>query len=195
MTSRPAPGIQESLQRTASGGLQRSQNRRRPSTQLNPANNTRHDVIDLTLDGEKRSAEDASQKIRPLGSIQSCQTHTRPLENIQTGQNEQARPPPRGKPQLFFNTGNNNAAENSGMPPHLSHGHLIQSPSTNVPMPPRPGSTLHDEILQQHRRITPGGSGVKKDTTSKFAGFDPPSAAILFPHGSMDFIPRFLCTS
>ncbi|OCL08825.1 hypothetical protein AOQ84DRAFT_388572, partial [Glonium stellatum] len=191
MTSRPAPGIQDSLQRAGSGGPQRPQNRRRPSAQLNPASNARPDVIDLTLDSEKRSAEDASQKTRPSAATQGvAKPKPGPLENIQTSQNEQARPPPRGKPQLFFNGGTNNAAENSGMPPHLAHGHPVQSPINNVPMPPRPGSTLHDEMLQQHRRITPGGSGVKKDTTSKFAGFDPPSAAILFPHGkTADFFP------
>lgn len=107
------------------------------------------------------------------------------LESLQTGQNEQARPPPRGKPQLFFNNKTSNYSETCGP----IHGHLGSSTGTSVPMPPRPGSSLHDE-LPNNRRIIPGGSGVKQDTTSKFAGFDPPPAAILFPNSkSADFFP------
>ncbi|KAH7381682.1 hypothetical protein BKA66DRAFT_418843 [Pyrenochaeta sp. MPI-SDFR-AT-0127] len=76
MTSRPGPGIHESLQSRGSGVPPRTQVRRRPSKPTNTL--VQPDCIDPTLEDE-----------RP------------PIHNVAS---EATRPLPRGRPQLFFST-------------------------------------------------------------------------------------------
>lgn len=71
----------------------------------------------------------------------------------------EARPPPRGRPQLFYSTAASSAIE---LPIHS----FPYQPTVTLPVPPRPGS-VHLRDASQQRRIQPGGTGVK----------DPPNLA------------------
>ncbi|KAF2176168.1 hypothetical protein K469DRAFT_678997 [Zopfia rhizophila CBS 207.26] len=184
MTSRPGPGIQESLQRRGSGGLPRPQARRRPSKPVNnPQNAQPQDCIDPNLESERRSAEETLTKSRGSGNTKVKPGH---LDGIQTGPNDQGRPPPRGKPQLFFSTLANNGPEPPLQSPHGQTSYV----GTNLPIPPRPGSSLHGDIAQQTRRMIPGGSGVKQSATAKPQVPEAPTPAIVFPDGkTADLFP------
>ena len=124
MTSRPGPGIHESLQSRGAVLPPRIQVRRRPSK---PTNTIQPDCIDPSLEDDRSS--------------------------IHNGPAEPTRPPPRGKPQLFFSSVASNGFE---LPIHSSP----YQPTTNLPAPPRPGS-VHLRDAAQQRRIIPGGTGVK----------------------------------
>ncbi|KNG47429.1 hypothetical protein TW65_05980 [Stemphylium lycopersici] len=126
MTSRPGPGIHESLQNRGSGLPPRSQVQRRPSKPLHTL--VQPDCIDPNLEDE-----------RPP-----------PTHNAV---NDQARPPPRGRPPLFYTTIPTYA------PDPALHSFPYQ-PAANLPVPPRPGS-VHLRDASQQRRILPGGTGVK----------------------------------
>ncbi|KAF2819996.1 mediator of RNA polymerase II transcription subunit 12 [Ophiobolus disseminans] len=65
----------------------------------------------------------------------------------------EARPPPRGRPPLFYSTVASNGIE---LPIHS----FPYQPAANLPAPPRPGS-VHLRDASQQRRILPGGTGVK----------------------------------
>jgi mediator of RNA polymerase II transcription subunit 12 len=136
MTSRPGPGIHESLQSRASVHPPRSHLHRQPSK---PHLNTAHahpDCIDPTLDAARPPFHHVDASAAPVT--------TRPL--------------PRGRPPLFFTgAAPDNACE---LPPAPSPHH----PVANLPLPPRPGS-LHLRETSQQARIVPGGSGVKDPPT------------------------------
>jgi mediator of RNA polymerase II transcription subunit 12 len=65
----------------------------------------------------------------------------------------EARPPPRGRPQLFYSTAASNGFD---LPIHS----FPYQPTANLPVPPRPGA-VHPRHAAQQRRILPGGTGVK----------------------------------
>lgn len=96
-----------------------------------------------------------------------------PLEGIHTAAVDGVRPAPKGRPQVFFS---NNPSGGSELP---VQGPLI----ANLPVPPRPGSSLPGDVSQQ-RRIVPGGTGVKDEATVKLQGTDAPALAVVFPAGS-----------
>ncbi|KAI4675485.1 uncharacterized protein J4E88_007518 [Alternaria novae-zelandiae] len=125
MTSRPGPGIHESLQTRGSALPPRSQVQRRPSkpahTLLQP------DCIDPALEDDRPPAHAALH--------------------------DAARPPPRGRPPLFYTTIPTHGTE---LPLHS----FPYQPAANLPQPPRPGS-LHLRDASHQRRILPGGTGVK----------------------------------
>jgi mediator of RNA polymerase II transcription subunit 12 len=124
MTSRPGPGIHESLQSRTGGVPPRSQVQRRASKPAHAL--VQPDCIDPAL-------EDG----RP------------PTHNA----HEAARPPPRGRPSLFY----------TAIPHHgtdLPVRALPYQPTANLPAPPRPGA-VHLRDASQQRRILPGGTGVK----------------------------------
>ncbi|KAF1830169.1 hypothetical protein BDW02DRAFT_114138 [Decorospora gaudefroyi] len=124
MTSRPGPGIHESLQSRGSGVPPRSQVQRRPSKPTHAL--VQPDCIDPTLEDERP----------PLPSA-----------------GEATRPPPRGRPPLFYATIPHHGAE---LPLHA----FPYQPTVTLPPPPRPGS-LHLRDASQQHRILPGGTGVK----------------------------------
>jgi mediator of RNA polymerase II transcription subunit 12 len=96
-----------------------------------------------------------------------------PLEGIQTVAVDSVRPAPRGKPQLLF----------SNAPPGGSELSAQGQSITNLPVPPRPGSSVPGDVSQQ-RRIVPGGTGVKDEAAVKPQGTDAPALAMVFPAGS-----------
>ncbi|CAI6335821.1 unnamed protein product [Periconia digitata] len=163
MTSRPGPGIQESLQHR--GGASAYAPARR-------AANPQHGQQDSTADLDRPPLDDRVAKPRykpkPIA-----------LEAIQTSASEYVRPAPRGKPQLFFTT------PATVGPDFSPHG----QPISILPIPPRPSSSLPGDGLQQPR-ILPGGSGVKAETAVKLQGNDAPAPALVFPEGkTVDLFP------
>ncbi|KAF1841449.1 uncharacterized protein K460DRAFT_369480 [Cucurbitaria berberidis CBS 394.84] len=127
MTSRPGPGIHESLQSRGSGLPPRTQARRPPSK---PASTLiQPDCIDPTLEDE------------------------RPPVHNNAATEPATRPPPKGRPQVFFTTSTSNAID---LPIHA----FPYQPTANLPAPPRPGS-VHQRDASQQPRIIPGGIGVK----------------------------------
>jgi mediator of RNA polymerase II transcription subunit 12 len=80
-----------------------------------------------------------------------------------------ARPPPRGRPQLFYSTV---ASDGIELPIHS----FPYQPTMALPAPPRPGSVLLRDASQQ-RRVLPGGTGVKD--TPKLAA---PEAVVVPVH-------------
>ncbi|KAH7126743.1 hypothetical protein B0J11DRAFT_558277 [Dendryphion nanum] len=184
MTSRPGPGIQESLQHRGSSGPPRPQVRRQPSRPvINPHHVPLQDTIDPTLDDHRRAIEDPLNKTRPmLGAVKGKPP---PLEGIHTGAYDSIRPLPKGKPQLFFGTLGNTTFENALSSPHGQAAMV----GGNLPVPPRPGSSLPGHHPQQ-RRIFPGGTGVKGEPSVKAPSSDAPPLALLFPGGKpADFSP------
>lgn len=176
MTSRPGPGIQESLHSRGSSGPPRAQVRRRPSKPINNLQNApQSDCIDPALEDPRRSAEEALTKSRAVGNIK---TKPAPLEGIHTS-SDATRPAPKGKPQLFFS----NLATNTPEAPLQSPQTQPANVGSNLPIPPRPGAPRLGDNSQQHRMI-PGGSGVKGNATLKGPGNDVPTPAITFPGGS-----------
>lgn len=105
---------------------------------------------------------------RPKGKRRPVQ-----LEGIQTATDGGVRPPPKGKPQLFFSNVAGNAGELS------PHG----PPAQNLPVPPRPGSSLRGGVSHQ-RRSLPGGTGVKIGGAPKARGPEAPAPAAVLPGGS-----------
>ncbi|KAF2477271.1 uncharacterized protein BDR25DRAFT_390811 [Lindgomyces ingoldianus] len=183
MTSRPGPGIQESLQYRGSGGPARAQVWCRPSKPSNnPQNVPLQDCIDPTLEEQRRSAEATLSKTRGVGLARPKPGF---LEGIQTATSDQNRPPPRGKPQLFFSTLASNGPE---QPLYSPRGPPV-GVGTNLPVPPRPGASLPGDGSQL-RRIVPGGTGVKGEAAVKAPGTDAPAPAMLFPGGkTADLFP------
>ncbi|ORY11541.1 hypothetical protein BCR34DRAFT_484023 [Clohesyomyces aquaticus] len=183
MTSRPGPGIPEALQYRGSGGPARAQVRRRPSKpSLNPHNVPHQDCIDPTLEDQRRSAEETLTRSRGLALAKGKQAA---LEGIQTAPGDQIRPPPRGKPQLFFSNITTNGPDQLLQSPHGQPATV----GTNWPVPPRPGASMPGHGSQL-RRIMPGGTGVKGEPAVKFPSPDAPAAAILFPGGkTADLFP------
>lgn len=157
MTSRPGPGIQESLQHRG-GGPGYAPVRR--------AANPQHGQLDSAIDGERAPAEERATKARSKG-------RPVPLEDIQTAAADGVPPAPRAKPQLFFSNAPPGSSELS------AHGQFI----ANLPVPPRPGSSLLGDASQQ-RRIVPGGTGVKDESAGRAQGTDAPARAVVFPGGS-----------
>ncbi|KAH3986935.1 mediator of RNA polymerase II transcription subunit 12 [Parastagonospora nodorum] len=96
---------------------------RRPSK---PANALPPDCIDPTLEDERPAAHNGASE---------------------------ARPPPRGRPHIFYSTLASSAFD---LPIHS----FPYQPTVNLPVPPRPGS-LHLRDASQQRQILPGGTGVK----------------------------------
>lgn len=168
MTSRPGPGIQESLQHRGSGVPPRVQIRRRPSKPVNYPHHVQQDCIDPSLEDQQRPATETIAKSRPPAAVKTK------LEGIQTSSTDVVRPPPKGKPQVFFTNG-------PELPLQSPHGHA--SHAVNLPMPPRPGNSRFGDISQQ-QRIIPGGTGVKGPAATKAPSTDAPAAAILFPGNS-----------
>jgi mediator of RNA polymerase II transcription subunit 12 len=158
MTSRPGPGIPESLQHRGGGG---------PT--YPPAwwaANPQHGQLDSTVDSERGPAEERAIKAtrpkhKPI-----------PLEAIQTAPVDSVWPEPRGKPQLFFSNAPSAGSE------LFTHGQF----DVNLPVPPRPGSSMPGGVFQQHR-IVPGGTGVKDEATVKAQGIDAPASAVVFSGG------------
>lgn len=72
---------------------------------------------------------------------------------VHNGAPDASRPPPKGRPQLFYTT---NASNGLALPIHA----FPLQPAANLPAPPRPGS-VHLRNASQQRRIQPGGTGVK----------------------------------
>lgn len=157
MTSRPGPGIPESLQHRGGGSAYAPARR---------AANPQHGQQDSTADLDRPPLEDRMTKPR-------YKAKPIPLEAIQTSTSDFVRPAPRGKPQLFFS---NPGAGGLDFPPNGQH-------VSSLPVPPRPGSSMPGGALQQPR-IAPGGSGVKSDATVKLQGNDAPAPALVFPGGS-----------
>jgi mediator of RNA polymerase II transcription subunit 12 len=124
MNSRPGPGIHESQQHRASGVPPRSQVQRRASKPVHTL--VQPDCIDPALEDERPPIQNAS---------------------------EAARPPPRGRPPLFYAAIPNHGTE-------LPVPSFPYQPTANLPAPPRPGS-VHLRDASQQRRILPGGTGVK----------------------------------
>ncbi|KAF2034408.1 mediator of RNA polymerase II transcription subunit 12 [Setomelanomma holmii] len=91
-------------------------------------------------------------------------THNAPSE---------ARQPPRGRPQLFYNTVASNGIE---LPIHP----FQYQPTANLPAPPRPGS-VHLRDASQQQRILPGGTGVKDPP--KLTAPEVVPAPVQFPGG------------
>jgi mediator of RNA polymerase II transcription subunit 12 len=164
MTSRPGPGIYESLQHRGGGSAY---------TSGRWAANPQHGQQDSAWE----PVEERGTKPRPKGK-------PIPLDAIQTTVPETVRPPPKGKPQLFFSNGVASAEE---LPSH------VPSPA-NLPVPPRPGSSVPADAPQQ-RLIFPGGTGVKTETAVKLPGQDAPAQAVVFPAGSeyTDRGPLIIC--
>ncbi|XP_014561082.1 hypothetical protein COCVIDRAFT_22785 [Bipolaris victoriae FI3] len=147
MTSRPGPGIHESLQNRGSGLPPRSQVQRRPTKPISTL--VQPDCIDPALEDD-----------RP------------PTHNVA---NDAARPPPRGRPPLFYTAMPNYALD---MPIHA----FPYQPTANLPLPPRPGS-IHLRDASQQRRIWPGGSGVKE--TPKPGASEAVAPPVHFPGGKV----------
>ncbi|KAF2000788.1 hypothetical protein P154DRAFT_522377 [Amniculicola lignicola CBS 123094] len=186
MTSRPGPGIQESLQHRGSAGPPRAQGHRRPSRPTNTPQYTQQNCIDPNLESSQTSAEEPPSKSR----VPAANTRLKPvaLDGIQTGASEGVRPPPRGKPQLFFNSLSSNASD---LP--LQSLQSPQAPPANTainwPVPPRPGSSLPGNVAQP-RRVIPGGLGVKDEAATKAPSIEPPAVSIVFPGGrTADLFP------
>lgn len=157
MTSRPGPGTQEPLH-LRGGGPAYAPARRPPNLQLGH--------LDPPVEGERGPEEEGVAKARSRGKILS-------LEGLQTAHGDVVRQAPRGKPEHFF------SYAPSGSNEHHTRGQTI----TNLPVPPRPGSSVSGDVVQQ-RRIIPGGSGVKDDLTLRPQAPDTPSQALMFPGGS-----------
>lgn len=86
---------------------------------------------------------------------------------------EAARPPPRGRPPLFYHTVASNGIE---LPIHA----FPYQPVASLPAPPRPGSVHLKDAAQQHR-IVPGGTGVKDPP--KLTAPENVPAPVQFPGG------------
>jgi mediator of RNA polymerase II transcription subunit 12 len=157
MTSRPGPGIQESLQHRGGGSAYL------PGRW---ATNPQHGDPDPAAEGERGLAEARVTKARPKGKPV-------PLDAIQTTAVDRVRPTPRGAPQLFF----------SNAPPGENELPAQRQLLTNLPVPPRPGPSAPSDVLQQ-RRIVPGGTGVKDGAATEPQGIDAPAPALVFPAGS-----------
>ncbi|PVI06555.1 hypothetical protein DM02DRAFT_638614 [Periconia macrospinosa] len=163
MTSRPGPGIQESLQHRGGGSAYAPARR---------AANPQHGQQDSTADLDRAPLEDRVTKPR-------YKAKPIPLEAIQTSTSEFLRPSPRGKPQLFFTNPIAVGADFS------SHGQAAPC----LPVPPRPGFSTPGDGFQQPR-IVPGGSGVKAEAATKLQGNDAPAPALMFPGGkTADLFP------
>lgn len=91
-----------------------------------------------------------------------------------------ARPPPRGRPPLFYSTFASNGFE---LPLHP----FPYQPTVNLPVPPRPGS-VHSGDASQQQRIQPGGTGVKD--APKLTAPEVVPAPVQFPGGkAADLFP------
>ncbi|KAF1958736.1 hypothetical protein CC80DRAFT_441342 [Byssothecium circinans] len=158
MTSRPGPGVQESLQHR--GGASAYAPGRRAA---NPQHGQQDSVVEVERapieERERERVTKARYKGKPI-----------PLDAIQTTPSESTRPAPKGKPQLFFSHAVAGGSELS------SQVH----PLANLPVPPRPGSSAPGEAPQQ-RRILPGGAGVKSEPAVKLQSYDAPAPAVVFP--------------
>jgi mediator of RNA polymerase II transcription subunit 12 len=157
MTSLPASGIQDSLQHRAAGG-----GRGRPPSRAPYVAQEEHVGLE---DPAVKHREPASLKTKPV-----------PLDSLQTS-GDSFRLPPRGMPQLLFNTVASNA------PLHSPYGQLMNV-GTPLPVPPRPGSSFPADS-HTASRIIPGGTGVKGDAALIIPGNDAPAIAVMFPGGSM----------
>jgi len=162
MTSRPGSGIHETLQHRG-GGPPRPPIRRQPSKPLTGLQNAPpQDVVDPALDSDLRSADDNANKTRRFGN-----TKVKPSlpEGIHTTISDQARPPPKGKPQVFFCTSVNHDADSPAIPQPSPQGQS-SSNGTMLPMPPRPGSFLPGDGSQTAPRNVRGGGLVKPDVST-----------------------------
>jgi mediator of RNA polymerase II transcription subunit 12 len=163
MTSRPGPGI--------------GQVRRRPSQPVNNTPQYAQNCIDPSLsEAERRPAEETLTKNRGPGNIK---VKAAQLDKLHTVTHDAVRLPPRGKPLLFFSSLTSSSAE---LPLQSPHGQSSTT-STNLPVPPRPGSSLPGDISQQPR-ILPGGTGVKDVAIVKAPSPDAPPPSIIFAGGS-----------
>ncbi|KAF2691505.1 hypothetical protein K458DRAFT_381358 [Lentithecium fluviatile CBS 122367] len=163
MTSRPGPGIHESLQHRGGGPAYASVRR---------AANSQHGQLDSSADSERAPAEERATQARSKGKLV-------PLEGIQATPADSVRPAPRGQPQLFF----------SNAPPSSSELPAHGQPLANLPVPPRPGSSAPGDFSQQ-RRIVPGGTGVKDEAAARAQASDTPALAVIFSGGkTADFFP------
>jgi mediator of RNA polymerase II transcription subunit 12 len=86
----------------------------------------------------------------PIDCIDPALEDERPAAHSSASE---ARPPPRGRPHIFYSTA---AADGFELPIHP----CPYQPAVNLPAPPRPGSAHQGDTSQQHR-ILPGGTGVK----------------------------------
>lgn len=163
MTSRPGPAI--------------GQVRRRPSQPVNNTSQYAQNCIDPNLpDTDRRPAEEPLTKNRGPGHIK---VKAAQLEKLHTTTHDAVRMPPRGKPSLFFSSSTSSAFE---LPLQSPHG-PPSSTNPNLPVPPRPGSSLPGDI-SHHPRILPGGTGVKDVAIKKAPSPDAPPPSILFAGGS-----------
>ncbi|KAL5465444.1 hypothetical protein PMIN06_000604 [Paraphaeosphaeria minitans] len=161
MTSRLAQGAQDPVQHR--GNAPATSSARRAAGQYGQEAAVGHD----------RAAGEPPPKARPKGKPGT-------LDGIQTTATEPMRPPPKGKPQLFFSVAAHSGFESSE-----------PSPTTAaLPVPPRPSLSMPAETLNQ-RRIFPGGSGVKADpTVTKVVIQETPASAAVLPGGkAVDLFP------
>ncbi|KAJ4346207.1 RNA polymerase II mediator complex subunit [Ascochyta clinopodiicola] len=136
MTSRPGPGIHE--QSRGSGVPSRSHSHSQSQSQA-PAQARRRPSKPLNT-ALPQPIDPALDDVRP------------PAHH---GAADSARPLPRGRPQLFYGTAPHDPYE---LPVHPAFPY---QPTTPLPLPPRPGS-VHLRDASTHRRIAPGGTGVKE---------------------------------
>lgn len=156
MTSRPGPGIQESLHHRGGGP---------PYAPVRRATNPQHGPQDPAVDSERPPGDERASKTKPKAKPV-------PLDGIQTAPADAVRPAPKGKPQLFFS----NADVASDFSAHAL-------PVANLPVPPRPGSSVPGEA-PQHRRTLPEAFVARHETGGGLRGRDTSVPAAVFPGGS-----------
>ena len=182
MTSRPGPGIQESLQYRGSGGSSWPQGRRPSSKPGSVSQPIQPDCIDPALEDQRQNWEDASTRSRPPSAVKAKPAA---LEAIHTSSSDAARPLPKGKPPVFYS---NVFSETPELPLHSPHGAGLAL-GAHLPVPPRPGIARPGNSVQ-HARIVPGGTGVKDRATTKAPGHDAPAPSVLFASGkTADLFP------
>ncbi|KAF2752001.1 hypothetical protein M011DRAFT_463486 [Sporormia fimetaria CBS 119925] len=171
MTSRPGPGIRESLQPRGSNGQQWVHARQRPSqpTVAAGSHGQYHDYPELTQEGQRHAKEES---VAPNRDQKNPVSRNTALEGA-------SRPPPRGKPPLFFTPSSTSAAETVG-PSSLAGA---------LPLPPKPGPPRHREEL--HQQFAASETMTSTDVaSSKVQSIEAPSSPPLYSGGkAADFFP------
>lgn len=157
MTSRPGPGIQESLQHRGGGPAYAPVRR---------ATNPQHGQQESIVEADRGPAEERGAKAKPKGK-------PIPLDGIQTTATDSVKPTPKGKPQLFYTNVGAGRTDPS----------VVGQAVSGLPVPPRPGSALPGDASQQ-RGIVPGGTGVKAEAVARTQGPEATMPAVMFAGGS-----------
>ncbi|KAJ4287010.1 RNA polymerase II mediator complex subunit [Kalmusia sp. IMI 367209] len=154
MNTRPAPGVQGSVQHR--GGAPAYASVRRAASQHGQ---------DLVAEYDRVTDDRRFQARLTNKAIQ--------LDGLQMAGGEPPREPPKGKPPVYFG----NTVDGG-----IDHGEPSIA-AVHLPVPPRPSLSVPGEAFGK-RRILPGGTGVKSGPVSaKTFVQDPPAAAIVFPGG------------